>query len=157
MTVPSLPSQESSRAAHIKRLGEFSMSSRREGDVHTINVIGEMDLASTGDVEQQLLDVEASDACVIFVDLSAVTFIDSTAIKMLVCSHARSRDNGNRLALRRPPDSVRRVLRIYGVDGLLPFADCRCCARRRRSAAGRQRWVAQRKARQIGGCCHDAG
>ncbi len=85
------------------------MSSRREGDVHSINVIGEMDLATTDDVEQLLLDVEASDACVIFVDLSSVTFMDSTAIR---CAHARSRDNGSRLALRRPPDSVRRVLRF---------------------------------------------
>ena len=123
MTVTSLPSQEPSRAALIKRLGAFSMRSQREGDVHTINVIGEMDVASTGDVEQLLIDVEASDACVIFVDLSTVTFMDSTAIKMLVCAHGRSRDNGNRLALRRPPDSVRRVLDICGVDGLLPFTD----------------------------------
>jgi len=121
MTVTSLPSQEPSRAALIKKLGAFSMRSQREGDVHTINVIGEMDLASTGDVEQLLIDVEASDACVIFVDLSAVTFMDSSAIRMFVCAYARSRANGNRLALRRPPDSVRRVHGICGVDGLLPL------------------------------------
>jgi len=41
---------------------------------------------------------------------------------MLMCAHARSRNDGNRLTLRRPPDSV---LRICGVDELLPFADGR--------------------------------
>ena len=67
------------------------MRSRREGDVHTISLIGEMGLASTGAVERLLLDIEASDACVIYVDLSALTFVDSTAIR---CScalmHARA-------------------------------------------------------------------
>jgi len=125
MTVSSLSPHEPSRAAQIKDLAGFSMRSRREGDVHTISLIGEMGLASTGAVERLLLDIEASDACVIYVDLSALTFVDSTAIRMLMCAHARSRNDGNRLTLRRPPDSVLRVLRICGVDELLPFADGR--------------------------------
>jgi len=125
MTVSSLSPHEPSRPAQIKNLAGFSMRSHREGDVHTISLIGEMDLASTGAVEQLLLDIEASDACVIYVDLSALTFVDSTAIRMLMCAHARSRNDGNRLTLRRPPDSVLRVLRICGVDELLPFADGR--------------------------------
>jgi len=67
MTVSSLSPHEPSRAAQIKDLAGFSMRSRREGDVHTISLIGEMGLASTGAVERLLLDIEASDACVIYV------------------------------------------------------------------------------------------
>ena len=110
------------RAEQALMLGRLSMRSQREGDLHAIDLAGELDLANAGDVERELVRVEAGDAGAILVDLSRLTFIDSTGIRVLVRAAARSRADGNRLVLQRAPRPVLRVLRIAGVADLLPLA-----------------------------------
>ena len=118
---PSTPEQ--ARAEHTIKLGQLSVRSRRDDDVHTIALAGEMDLANASDVERELIRAEATNATKIVIDLSELTFMDSTGIRLLITAHARARTDGNRLVLIRPPARVFRVLCIAGVDGLLPFAD----------------------------------
>lgn len=114
---------EQSRAEHVIRLGHLAVRSVRDGDVHTIALAGEMDLANAADVELELIRAEATNATQIVIDLSELAFMDSTGIRLLITAHARSRTDGHRLVLIRPPARVLRVLTIAGVDGLLPFAD----------------------------------
>jgi anti-anti-sigma factor len=114
---------DQSRAEHVIKLGHLSVRSVRDDDVHTIALVGEMDLANAADVERELIRAEATNATQIVVDLSELAFMDSTGIRLLITAHARSRTDGNRLLLIRPPARVFRVLTIAGVDGLLPFAD----------------------------------
>jgi stage II sporulation protein AA (anti-sigma F factor antagonist) len=114
---------EQPRGQHIIKLGQLEVRSRRDDDVHTIALAGEMDLANAGDVERELLRAEATNAAQIVIDLSEVTFMDSTGIRLLITAHARSRTEGDRLVLKRPGPRVFRVLCIAGVDELLPFAD----------------------------------
>jgi anti-sigma B factor antagonist len=116
---PDVPLQ----AARLVDLGVLTMSSERDGDGHTIRLSGELDLASAGDVEHELERVEATDARSILVDLSGLTFMDSTGLRLLLGAHARLREQDDRLALRRGPRSVQRVFELSGVDDLLPFAD----------------------------------
>jgi anti-anti-sigma factor len=104
-------------------LGELLLHSDRDGTVHTISLAGEMDLANAEQVEQEILRVEATDARRIVLDLTGLEFIDSTGIRTLIAAELRARADSNRLALRRPPESVQRVLRIAGVDQALPFED----------------------------------
>ncbi|MEY2516274.1 MAG: anti-sigma factor antagonist [bacterium] len=104
-------------------LGSLSMRSHRDGDVHTIALDGEVDIATAGHVEHELQRAEASDATAIVLDLSELSFIDSTGIRMLVMADARDRADGRRLALRRPPDAVLRVLHLAGIADRLPFDD----------------------------------
>lgn len=112
-----------SRSAAPVEPGELSIASRREGDTHTITLTGELDIANAGGVEQELIRVEGTDARAIVVDLSGVTFMDSIGIRLLLLADARSRADSDRLAIQRPSDHVRRVLRIAGVAQRLPFAD----------------------------------
>jgi anti-anti-sigma factor len=103
--------------------GAFDARSDRDGDVLTITLVGELDIGTAGAAQRALDEAEATDAGVIVVDLSGLTFMDSTGIRLLLSAHARSRANGNRLTLRRGPASVQRVLELCAVDELLPFAD----------------------------------
>jgi anti-anti-sigma factor len=121
--LPERPIPEQSRAERIIELGQLTLHSQREGDVHTITLTGEMDLSNAGEVERELLHVEATDAGTILVDLSNLAFMDSTGIRLLIAADARSRADSERLRLTRPPAQVFRVLCIAGVDGLLPFGD----------------------------------
>lgn len=103
--------------------GEMRIRSEREGDVHTIALQGELDLATVAALEQELERVEATDAATIVLDLSGLTFMDSTGVRLLVTAHSRLRADGSRLSLRRGPAAVQRVMELSGVDELLPFAD----------------------------------
>ncbi|HEV2060821.1 MAG TPA: STAS domain-containing protein [Solirubrobacteraceae bacterium] len=108
------------RVEQIVRICALSISSERDGDVHTLGLTGEVDLANAVEVEHELRRIEATDAAVILVDLAGVSFIDSTGIKVLIAAAARSRGDG-RLVLMRPTPAVLRVLRIAGVANLLPL------------------------------------
>lgn len=103
--------------------GELTVSSWRDGDVHTIALAGELDLATAERVEQELRRVEATDAASIVVDLSGLAFMDSTGIRILVGADARSRADSERLALRHGPAAVQRVVELSGLTDLLPFVD----------------------------------
>lgn len=115
--------REPSRAEQFFDLGELTVHSRREGEIHTIALTGELDVATAEAVQRELERVEATDAASIVLDLSGVTFMDSTGVRLLVQAHARSREDANRLSLRRGGPAVQRVLQLSGVDVLLPFAD----------------------------------
>ncbi len=121
MTEPSIPEQ--SPAERVIDLGQLTVRSEREGDTHTIALSGEMDLSNAGEVERELLHAEATHARTIVIDLSELTFMDSTGIRLLISADARSRADSDRLRLTRPPAAVARVLCIAGVDELLPFRD----------------------------------
>lgn len=115
--------REPSRAEVLTELGTLSMRSEREGDVHTLRLSGELDLATAPDVQRELEHVEATDAESIVLDLSELTFMDSTGVRLLVTAHARARADSNRLTLLRGGRAVQRILHLSGVEALLPFAD----------------------------------
>jgi anti-sigma B factor antagonist len=111
------------RARQLATLAQLRMTSEREGDLHTICLFGELDLASAEAVQRELQHVEATDVEAIVVDLSGLTFTDSTGVRLIVSADARSRADSDRLTLLRGPASVQRVFALTGLEDRLPFAD----------------------------------
>ena len=85
-----------------------------------VRVRGEVDIASVGAMVSELRAAEAGDATSIVLDLSAVSFLDSTGISAIVSSALRSRADGNRLRLVTSP-AVDRVIDLCGLRGRLPL------------------------------------
>lgn len=85
-----------------------------------VRVSGEVDIASVDAMISELRAAEAGDATSIVLDLSAVSFLDSTGISAIVRSALRSRANGNRLRLVTSP-AVDRVIDLCGLRGRLPL------------------------------------
>jgi anti-sigma B factor antagonist len=104
-------------------LAELSMTTVRTGPVQTITLVGELDLASADTVQDELIRAEATDARTILLDLAGLSFLDSSGIRLLIAAVGRSQADSSRLVIRRPPENVRRVLRVAGVDDRLPFSD----------------------------------
>ncbi|MDQ3675616.1 MAG: STAS domain-containing protein [Actinomycetota bacterium] len=123
MTKNGSEQREPSRAAQLTELGDLAVSSDSDGDVRTISLFGELDIATADGVERELERAEATDARTIILDLSGLTFISSTGIALVLSAHARSRAAADRLTLLRGPASVQRVFELSGVDDLLPFAE----------------------------------
>ena len=82
-------------------------------------VSGEVDIASAGELRAALADAVESGAAEIWVDLTAVEFMDSTGITAIV--DARSQLDGRRFALICPIGPVRRVIAISGIDRAIPI------------------------------------
>jgi anti-sigma B factor antagonist len=111
------------RGERLPGLGKLIISSDRDGGRYTICPLGELDLGTAGELQLELERAEASDARSIVLDLSGLTFMDSTGVQLLLRAHARSRADANRLRLLRGPAVVHRVLELTGVATLLPFSD----------------------------------
>ena len=80
---------DQSGSEQLIELGALSMSSAREGAVHTVSLFGELDVGTTDRVDAELQRVEATDAWMIVVDLSGLTFISSTGVQLLVDAEVR--------------------------------------------------------------------
>ena len=118
-----VPDREPSRAHEIIKLGDLTLTSDREGAVHSICLFGELDLATATWVQDELTRVEASEVDSIIGDLSGLTFIDSTGIRLLYVAAARSRADSDRLALLRGGAAVQRALQLTALEDRLPFVD----------------------------------
>ena len=116
-----MPGDDGDRAARTSKLGSLALRSEREGDVHMIELIGELDLDGAPRLEEELRRAEASDATSIVVDLGGLDFIDSTGIRLLVMASERCQEG--RFALLRGPRQVHRVFEITDLADRLPFAD----------------------------------
>jgi len=111
------------RADDVRRLGALTMSSTREGTEHVIALGGELDLGSADVVQAELLRVEATDARQIVLDLRRLEFLDSTGIRLVYMADMRSQQDGERLVIRRGPDSVQRMFRMTDLADRLRFVD----------------------------------
>jgi anti-sigma B factor antagonist len=116
-------SSEQAGPQELFELAELSMTTGRTGPVQTITLTGELDLASADAVHGELIRAEATDAQTILLDLTGLSFLDSSGIRLLIAAAGRSQADSRRLVIRRPPENVRRVLRVAGVDDRLPFSD----------------------------------
>jgi len=88
----------------------FSVDDGDSGPVVTAN--GELDLA----VRDQLREVLSSLHGTVTVDLTEVTFVDSSTIGVFVGAHQRLVGDGGALRLRNPQDMPRRALEIVGLQ-----------------------------------------
>jgi anti-sigma B factor antagonist len=79
---------------------------------------GELDYHSSPTLSERIASYLNGDRRRLVLDISAVTFIDSTTIGMLVGAAARLRDAGGGSLAVVCPDENRRVLRILDIAGV---------------------------------------
>ncbi len=101
----------------------FRVEVRNEDRASVIAVSGELDLASSTALEEELTRVIDSSVALVIVDLRALDFMDSTGLSTLVKAQQRSDDAGQRFALVRGPQQVQRLLSLTGVAERLELAD----------------------------------
>jgi anti-sigma B factor antagonist len=93
---------------------ELWLSQTRVGHRLVVAAAGEIDIASADELREVLAGAVISGAAEIWLDLSNVSFMDSTGVRAIV--DARGSLNGRRFALICPDGPVRRVIEIAGVD-----------------------------------------
>lgn len=63
-----------------------------------------------------------SDGEQVVADLSELTFMDSSGLRIIISTHKRLGDGGGSLTLRNPTRSVQRLLSVSGLDGHFTIA-----------------------------------
>jgi len=91
--------------------------SQHADDVAVVTVEGEVDLYTAPEFKEVLLGAVDEGARHVIVDLSAVTFVDSTALGVLVAGGKRLLDDGW-LRIVCHDDRIRRILEIAGLAGV---------------------------------------
>jgi anti-sigma B factor antagonist len=81
--------------------------------------VGELDLRAHAALREALLDACGAERPVV-VDLARVTFVDSSAIGLVVSAAKRCRKQGLELRVVNAGGQPLRVLRLTGVDLLVP-------------------------------------
>lgn len=82
-------------------------------DPASVGLSGEIDAHSVLDLERAVEDIEP--AATLVLDMSGVTFIDSSGLRSIVEMHNRHLDGGGRLVLSDPSSAVRRLIDITGL------------------------------------------
>lgn len=94
----------------------------RDGLVH-VGLVGELDLSSVAKVQEELRRVEQSDSVTLVLDLSKLTFLDSTGLRCIITADERAREAGRRMVVVRGPDAVQRVFSITRLEERLEMID----------------------------------
>lgn len=93
---------------------EFSITDRDLRGVHIVALHGELDIESADGLADALVDIAGS---TVVVDLSDLTFMDSTGIGALVVARNRILADGqSQLVVTRPTGIVRKALEIVGLS-----------------------------------------
>jgi anti-sigma B factor antagonist len=92
---------------------ELTLEALPEGGA-VLRVEGELDLATTPELEKVLGGVDLGERLV--VDLSACTFLDSSALRVLIATITEARERGGSVSLVAPEPGIARVLEIASVD-----------------------------------------
>ena len=89
---------------------------------YVVAVTGELDLYTTPRLTAEL-EAIAPDGPDVVVDLSGVTFIDSTGLGSLLLGVRRLRETNGSMALVCANESTKKLLSLVGVDRVLPVFD----------------------------------
>jgi anti-sigma B factor antagonist len=100
----------------------FRVEVHSEDRAIVFTVAGELDLASSPTLEQEIDRVRDADVDLLIVDLRDLKFMDSTGLHALVKAHRQAHDVGRRFAVIQGGAQVERLLDLTGVGELLIVA-----------------------------------
>jgi len=114
----SLPTVDGAEGSHLLRTG-FHVEAERSGNTMVLRLQGELDMATARHLRTAIVQAMLGDAKVLALDLSDLTFIDSTGIAVLLAADRRAKDEGRTLSLRHPRRVVGKALQLTGTDRLV--------------------------------------
>jgi anti-anti-sigma factor len=102
---------------------QFEIHSEVTSDGARASVSGELDLATVPTLRAAVEALLEQGVSKILLELSALAFVDSSGLSLLVELNNRSLSEGWALRLTRPTGRVFSVFTITGADANLPFVD----------------------------------
>lgn len=104
---------------------DFGVTTAREGDFTVVAVAGELDVYTAPVLEETLGDLVDGGKVTLVVDLSEVTFMDSTGLGLLIKALKWTREKNGALHVVANTDKVLKVFRVTGLDSVLSLHETR--------------------------------
>lgn len=101
--------------------GAFAVQADQRGDTHRVVLSGELDIAGVRAVEEAVARALDGRAATLELDLSQLSFLDSSGLRAILDVRDRARERDVALALVPGGPAVQRVFQITGLDEVLPF------------------------------------
>jgi anti-anti-sigma factor len=89
-----------------------------QGTTYVVRPYGEIDLAVAPEFRACLLDVLDAGARFLVIDVSAVIFFDSTALKALIAARRRAEDLGGGVVVAGAGGVISEVFEVTGLDAV---------------------------------------
>ena len=99
---------------------KLSITSQRNGNAHRVMAVGELDLSTVDSLEHALGEIDDG-AETIVLDLSGLSFIDSTGLRLVLALNDRYGGEADRLRVIAGSPAVKRLLDIVGLRDQLPL------------------------------------
>jgi anti-sigma B factor antagonist len=101
----------------------FEIASEPHGDGVCVRLCGELDIATAPQLEEAVTAALASGASELLIDLSGLSFVDSSGLRLFIILSDRSAREGWALGLVRPAEPSLSIFRLTGVEDSLPFVE----------------------------------
>ncbi len=101
----------------------FELETSDLGGVRLLRVDGEVDIATAPTLREAVESILAGDPVAVVIDLSAVPFLDSTGLGVLVAAYKGALERGVLLSLAGPQRIVANSLRLVHIDTVIPVHD----------------------------------
>jgi anti-anti-sigma factor len=106
----------------------FEIESVHDVDTGRLKLSGELDLASVSRVEQAVEAALAQGARTLVLDLSELSFVDSSGLRLFIVLNERAVAEGWKLSMTRPQEQAMTVFVVSGLEENLPFTEKRTVA-----------------------------
>lgn len=101
----------------------FEVRSELKADACRLTVIGELDIATTPQLEEAANATIARGVRDLTIDLRKLSFMDSSGLRLLIVLSERAGTEGWALGLLRPAGPPLAILALTGADKNLPFIE----------------------------------
>ena len=98
----------------------MQIDTRVSDGIAVVSVAGELDIQSSPELAAHLNAPEASAAAHLIVDLTGVSFLDSSGLGTLVAVNRAVTARGARMTLAGPRSNIDRILRISRMSEIIP-------------------------------------
>jgi anti-sigma B factor antagonist len=88
-----------------------------------VKMRGDLDVQVAARATDELTSIEADTPSSVVIDMSDVSFMDSSGMAVIAGAHARATAAGRKFAIVAPPAGVRQAFELSGLDDVIPMVE----------------------------------
>ena len=101
----------------------FELETETKGSSALVKVRGDLDLQVVERLIEQLTRIESEEPDLLVIDLSDLSFMDSSGMASIAAASIRARETGRRFAIVVPPRGVRQAFELTKLDEVITTTD----------------------------------
>jgi anti-anti-sigma factor len=101
----------------------FDLQTETEGRSALVRIRGDLDLQVVDQVADALARIESDEPELLVIDLSRLSFMDSTGMGVIAAAHIRAVDAGRRFAIVTPPAGVKQAFERTKLNEVITTTD----------------------------------